>query len=493
MGKKYIKFFWPKSKCPDIKFNTNMYEILFGMGHKHLSPSTVIPILFRITPRKYKMAFHDDNFGEINYDEKIDLVAIGTLTGLADRAYEIADGFKKRGVPVIMGGLHVTALPEEALQHADSVVIGEVEGVWDQVLKDFSHHKLQKIYKSEEFFDLEKFKPVNYRMLNFNNYLTKTLQTSRGCPYSCEFCAVHKFFGHKIRCKTVKTSIQELVNLFSNVPLYKESLMLSDDHFNGPRQHAIEFLKELEKLVIKIDKLKRSPLYLLKCFFVALGFKFKIPLHTPLYVIQARVDIYKDDEMLDLLAKTGCFSIILGLESISQASINQFGKKNNVEEYQTAIDKIQSKGIAVTGSFIVGTELDDISVFRETAKFIMESKMLKPVISIVTPFPGTNIYEQMKKDGRLLDKDYCYWDSNHVCFTPKNLTVQELQEGYYWMNQKIFDYNERMKVLKEVYLDWTKNGINTQDPSLRTLILQQNQELSWFAFSMPIIPDEKYI
>jgi radical SAM superfamily enzyme YgiQ (UPF0313 family) len=493
MGKKYIKILWPKSKYSDIKFNSNMYEELWGMQHKHLSISSAIPILFSLTPRNFKIAFQDENINEINFDEKIDLVAIGGLTGLADRAYEIADEFKKRGVPVIMGGIHVSSLPEEALQHADSVVIGEVEGLWEQILADFLQNKLKKIYKSEEFYDLENYKPVNYRMIDLNNYMTKTLQTTRGCPYNCEFCSVSGYYGNKIRCKTVKSSIKELVNLFSNVPFFKESLMLSDDHFNGPRQHAMEFLKELEKIQSKIDKLQRSPFYFLKCFLVAMGIKFKIPLHTPMYVVQARVDIYKDDEMLDLLAKTGCFAIIIGFESISQASLNGFNKKNNAEEYKAAIDKIQSKGIAVNGSFIVGNDLEDISVFKETAKFIMESKMLLPVVSIVTPYPGTKLYDRLKEEGRLLDKEYCYWDSNHVCFTPKNMTVQELQDGYYWMNQKIFDYNARMKCIKEVLLNWTKNGIRCYDPSIRLFIIQKNQELSWFAFSMPMIPDDKYI
>jgi radical SAM superfamily enzyme YgiQ (UPF0313 family) len=322
------------------------------------------------------------------------------------------------------------------------------------------------------------------------------MQTSRGCPYSCEFCTVSVFFGNKIRCKPVKSAIKELQNMYSQNPSYFCGLMLMDDHFNGPRKHAIEFLKELEKIKFRIDKLRLvdgryAPWYYLKWPLMELGMKSKTPLIPVSYLIQARMDIYKDDEMLDLLAKTGCNSIIIGFESISQASLNNLNKKNNAAEYKEAIAKIQSKGLGVQGSFIFGNDLEDISVFRETAKFIKETKMASPLINIVTPYPGTRLYNRLKEEGRLLNKEYCYYDSNHVCFTPKSMTVEELQDGYYWLNQKVYEPNVIRERLESLFSIWTKNNILHEDA--RGFITSRNLECNWFAYSMPIIPDEKYL
>jgi len=262
-------------------------------------------------------------------------VGITALTITAKRAYDIADTFRAKGVKVILGGSHPSALPKESSQHADAVVIGEAEGIWANVIEDFKANKLQRIYSQRKQPSLLNL-PVPRRdsFTDGAYYFKNTISTTRGCPHACSFCSVTSFFGHTYRCRPVEEILKEIETMD-----YKKLICFVDDNIAGkPR-----FAKEL--------------------FRVLVSYKLK-------WIAQASVTIARDDELLELAAASGCMSLLIGFETLSQDNLAAMGKKVNVvDEYEMVIRKIHSHGIAIHGFFILGLDEDDEYVFERTVRF----------------------------------------------------------------------------------------------------------------------------
>jgi radical SAM superfamily enzyme YgiQ (UPF0313 family) len=370
---------------------------------KGLIPPLGLAMVAALTPPEVEVSLTDENVTGIDFQKEIDLVGITALTVTAPRAYEIADNFRARGVKVILGGAHPSALPEEASQHADSVVIGEAEGIWPNLVNDFKANKLQRVYRQHEQPSLVNL-PVPRRDLFAKGayYITNTISTTRGCPYSCSFCSVTSFFGHTYRCRPVKEVLKEIETLNQ-----REFIVFVDDNIVGNPKFAEELFRALIPYQIK-------------------------------WVSQASVTVARNDELLKLAAASGCMDLFIGFETLSPANLATIGKKVNiVDEYETVIKKIHSHGIAIHGFFILGLDEDDEEVFERTLHFAQKMRLESAQFAWPVPYPGTAFYESLDKNGRIITKDWSQYEST-VVFEPKLMSREMLQERRDWVWRKFY-------------------------------------------------------
>ncbi|MFC2031781.1 B12-binding domain-containing radical SAM protein [Chloroflexota bacterium] len=369
-----------------------------GKRKKAICPPLGLAMIAALTPPEVEVCLTDENVTAIDFQKETDLVGITALTITAQRAYEIADSFRARGVKVILGGSHPSILPEEASQHADAVVIGEAEGIWPSVIEDFKASKLQRIYRQRERPSLSNL-PIPRRDLFANGayYVTNTVSTTRGCPYACSFCSVTSFFGHTYRCRPVEEIIKEIETLN-----HRKLIGFVDDNIVGNSKFAKEFFRALAPYKIR-------------------------------WAAQASVTVARDEELLKLAAASGCMALLIGFETLSPANLAAMGKKvNMVDEYETIIRKIHSHGIAIHGFFILGLDEDDEDVFERTVCFAQKTRLESAQFAWPVPYPGTALCESLDKAGRIVTKDWSQYESTPV-FEPKLMSRQMLQKGYDWV------------------------------------------------------------
>lgn len=373
-----------------------------------------LPTIAALTPPDWDIEILDTRVNPVvDFNQKVDLVALTAFTAEIPSAFEIADRFRAKGVKVVMGGIHVSALPEEALQHADSVVVGEAEGVWQTLLQDFEKENLQRIYRAGCLVSMENMAIPRRDLLSRKMYVTgfNTLQATRGCPYNCEYCTVTAFFGKKFRTRPVPEVIEE-IRAFDT-----REFFFADDNIIGQPKYAKELLTAL------------------------------VPLKR-VWGGQTTVHLAKDEELLDLYARSGGKYAFIGFETLSEENLANMNKSwNSPDGYKEAIRRIHKAGINILGSFMFGLDGDDSSVFQKTVDFIMESSIDAVQFNILTPFPGTELYDQMDRDGRIIDRDWAKYHTSEVVFSPKNMSVEELQRGYWWAFRKIYTAGNILKRL----------------------------------------------
>ena len=370
---------------------------------KVLVPPLGLGMVAALTPPDVEVSLTDENVAAIDFQEETDLVGITVLTITAQRAYEIADIFRARGIKVVLGGIHASFLPDEAGQHADAVVIGEAEETWPRLIADFKTNKLQKRYKQGKRSPLNNLPIPRRDLFTKGAYLIKnTLAATRGCPYSCSFCSVSSFFGRTYRCRPVQDVVKEL------------------DTFNGGKYF---FFVD--------DNIIGSPKFAKELFRAMIPYKIK-------WFGQASVTIAKDDELLELAAASGCVGLLIGFESISPANLATVGKKINVvDEYQAVIKKIHSRGIGIHGFFITGLDEDKEDVFERTVRFAQKMKLESAGFAYPMPLPGTAFYDSLDKEGRIITREWSRY-ANEIVFEPKLMSRQVLQEGHAWASQEFF-------------------------------------------------------
>ncbi len=356
-----------------------------------------LAIIAALTPPEVEVSITDENVTVIDFQKGTELVGITTLTITAQRAYQIADTFRDKGVKVVLGGSHPSALPEEASQHADAVVIGEAEGIWPTVIEDFEKNRLKRIYKQRERPSLDNL-PIPRRDLFVKGayYIENTISTTRGCPYDCSFCSVTSFFGRTYRRRPIDEILKEIETLDRKKPI----AFVDDNIFGNPK-----FAKELLRALIP---------YRIR------------------WVAQASVTVAKDDELLRLVAASGCIALLIGFETLSPANLIAVGKRINVvEEYETVIRRIHSLGISIHGFFILGLDDDDKSVFERTVRFAQKMRLESAQFAWPVPYPGTTLCKSLEKAGRIVTKDWSQYESKPV-FEPKLMSREMLLKGYDW-------------------------------------------------------------
>lgn len=386
-------------------------------------PHLSLPTLAAYTPEGVEVAVVDEKFQAVPENGHYDLVGVTCMTPLAPRAYALADRFRARGVPVVMGGYHPTVLPDEAQEHADSVCIGEAETLWPRIVADAMAGRLQPRYKADDFPCLEG-RPAPRRDLveiprakRFEHINVSFVQTTRGCPHRCSFCAVTSVLGGKLRHRPVAEVEAELECLGirrlgrgQKRDLFHDVVFFTDDNIVGDRRYARELLRMVATFNLK-------------------------------WVGQASTNVADDDEVLSLLGASGCMGLAVGFETLSQKNIRDVGKGvNRTQEYLERIRKIHSYGIGLAGNFIFGFDHDDESTFPEVVEFVDRARLEGFYYSLLTPYPGTPFYDQMKAEGRIVEADWSLYDTNHVVHRPKLMDRDTLIRGYRWAWKKSLSY-----------------------------------------------------
>lgn len=357
-----------------------------------------IATLAGLTPPSIDLRFYDDRMEAIPFDEPTDAVAIPVETYTAHRAYQIASEYRRRGVPVILGGFHPTLVPDEASRFAEAIVIGEAEAIWPEVVDDLRHNTLKRRYRGERT-DLSRIS-VDRKLFQGKHYLPIGLvETGRGCRFPCEFCAIQTFFERSYRSRPASEVIRELEELKN----HKKLFFFVDDNFAGDIKAGKELLPEIERLKLR-------------------------------WITQVSINAAHDEEFVQQLARSGCRGVLIGFESLNEANLRLMNKRFNMMKngYVGALDNLRRHGIAVYGTFVFGYEHDNPDSFGEAVDFAIEQDMYVAAFNHLTPFPGTPLYQRLEAEGRLrfqawwLDKDYRY---NELPFTPQNLTPAAVTRG----------------------------------------------------------------
>jgi len=380
-----------------------------------------LPTLAALTPSDLEVILTDENVESINFDEEIDLVGITSMTCSIIRSYEIADEYRRRGIPVVMGGTHVSMLPGEAIEHCDSVVIGEAEEIWERVIRDAQKKNLQRFYRAEQFPDLTNSPIPKWNLLKNDKYLYSIIQTGRGCPYDCEFCLARVFNGRKYRHKRIEQVVEEIKFLQEINP--EKSIFFADDNLLSIPQYAEELFKAIKPLKLRV------------------------------WWCQSSVNKLKDERLLDLMYETGCRVVFIGFESISQDSLVNLNKShvNKVAEYRETIERVHSRGIAIFGSFILGSDDDRGTNLKEIVNFIMENNIAFSMSNILTPLPGTRLFKRLEKENRIISREWWKFNGDWVCFRPKLMSTQSLKKGQIFVLKEIYSYDKLYKRLRNLW------------------------------------------
>jgi radical SAM superfamily enzyme YgiQ (UPF0313 family) len=372
-------------------------------------PQLSLHILASLTPKDVDITVVDEEIREIDFSLDFDLVGISCMTATANRSYQVSDMFRQRGSKVVLGGIHPTILPQEAIQHADAVVIGEAEGCWADVINDFRKGNLQKFYHVPEP-DLSKV-PFPRRDFHIDKAIFNCvgLLTTRGCPYACEFCSVTNFYGRKVRHRPVSMVVEDIRQSGS------KAFLILDDNVAGHPKYSKELFEALIPLGIR-------------------------------WVGQSSISLAKDKEMLKLCHLSGCAALFFGLESVSPSSLLGMEKTlKSMEEIEEAIKIIQDNGIAFHPSIILGFDTDTKAIFDDTLEFLARTKLPTMSLHVLTPYPGTQIYQRFKDQGRIISHNWSHYDHHTVVFQPKNMTSQELAEGHYHVQSEFYSFSSILR------------------------------------------------
>ncbi len=386
-----------KTKIALVSPKGPLYRHRSGIWKKSLryQPLTLTTLAALIPPEiPVDLQLFDEGIADVPLDLDVDLVGLTVITGTAMRAYELADHFRQRGVATVLGGPHVTLIPDDAQPHADAIVTGYAEDSWPQLLRDFANGQLKSRYDQAPGLDLADRPFARRDLLPGHRYLTNNVfEATRGCVHACDFCVVPAAWGRKPFQKPVEQVVADI------------------------RQHGAR------KLIFVDLNLIADRDYALRLFTTL------IPLKLQWYGL-ATVLLADDLELLELAARSGCKGLLMGLESISPQNLRESHKGFNApEKFAHVVERLHEHGIALQGCFVFGLDHDESDVFLKTAEFAVQTKIDLPRFAIVTPFPNTALYKRLLAEGRILTKNWELYDGQHVVFRPTKLSIQELQDG----------------------------------------------------------------
>jgi radical SAM superfamily enzyme YgiQ (UPF0313 family) len=371
-----------------------------------------LPLLASLTPPEHSVCIVDEAFAPDDPHQDVDLVGITVMTGLASRAYTIADTYRDRGIKVVLGGIHVTVRPSEALKHADAVVLGEAEETWPKAVIDAGMNRLQKMYRASGLTDLCAL-PLPKRhlypaSLNINHFPIGTgVEASRGCPYDCEFCSIGRIMGKKYRVRPVADIISELNSIQSR------DLFIVDDAIALNRNNAKQLFSEM------------------------------IPLKKR-WIGQATLSLAEDLDLLKLMKRSGCFGLILGFESVDEKTQDRMRKTSMMKlSSSDVIKRFHGEGIPIMGSFIFGFDNEKKDIFDRTLEYCLKHHVDVVSVRIICPFPGTRLYDRLLEENRLLEPEWWLkgYKEGTLLFHPKGMTLDEFEEGWNRIVKHIYSYS----------------------------------------------------
>ena len=366
-----------------------------------------------VTPKDWEIKIVDENFESFEL-EPADLVAITAFTSNVNRAYEIAKLYKKYDTKVVMGGIHASMLPEEVMQYVDVVVVGEVEGIWQEVLKDFSANQLKRKYVGPRV-DLENYDVLPRRDLLNPNYLWQSVQTSRGCPFNCRFCSVSRYLGKAYRCRTADDVLKELAAIDS------EYIAFVDDNLIGYSPESIKRAKQIFKGMIDQGLQKN-------------------------WWMQTSINAADNEDVIELAASSGCMFVFIGFEAIRLKSLKEMKKginvKTGVDNYKHVIDTFHKYGIGVFGAFIIGNDFESKDYYKALADYLVKSGIDMFQISILTPLPGTELMDEIVTCDGLLYKDFPRdWDKyrfSHVVHKTQGVDLETIYAADNYIKSRLY-------------------------------------------------------
>jgi radical SAM superfamily enzyme YgiQ (UPF0313 family) len=400
-----------------------------------------------LTPEHWDVRIVDEVFEEIPEDngwDRPDLVGLTSLSITVPRAYEIARRYRQMGVPVVMGGVHATLLPEEVVRYVDVAFQGEAEGKWPRLIRDFEAGRLQPHYNggATALRDL----PWPRRELYRRRYFMRLVSASRGCRYRCEFCTLWKLEGGRYRARPQSEVIAELEATSSRRPI-----LFTDENVFTDRDWALGLFGTM----------------------AAMG-------HNRAYAVQASLNIADDSEMLSALKRSGCMTVLIGFESLNEESLRVMRKGVNlgigVKQYREKIEKLHDQGLATSGTFMFGNDGDGPDVFERTVDFVLESGLDLAHFGLLTPNPGTDLFDRLAREGRLLytdfPADYARYDLQTAVFRPEGMTPEQLEQGVVWATEAVSSWSVACRrawgtlratgnlLMAAIALGWNRTGLH---------------------------------
>ncbi|MBA4421613.1 MAG: B12-binding domain-containing radical SAM protein [Syntrophus sp. (in: bacteria)] len=380
-----------------------------------------------VTPSRWEIKIVDENIDEFKFEEA-DLVGITAFTSNINRAYEIAQMYQKKKIKVIMGGIHISMLPDEALQYADTVVTGEVEGIWNQVITDFENNHLLPRYKGPRI-DLSRTKITPRHDLLHPSYFWNSVQTSRGCPFNCNFCSVSRYLGKEYRQRRAKDVLDELEKIKGKY------ITFIDDNLIGHSPESRNRAMELFEGMIGLNLRKK-------------------------WWMQSSMNAADDEHLIELAAQAGCMYVFIGFETLNKKTLEGMKKginlKIGVENYKRVVDRFHKYGIGVLGSFVIGNDHESPEYYKGLADFLVTSGIDIVQINILTPLPGTDLMEQMQKEGRLiyqdLPKDWYKYRFSYVVHQIRGGEENTVYTGNNYIKNKIYSFPfYQYRLLNSIY------------------------------------------
>jgi radical SAM superfamily enzyme YgiQ (UPF0313 family) len=377
-----------------------------GTRIKHfMVPPYSLQIISALTPIEHHVTIIDEYHRPAEPDLQADLIGISVWTASSKRAYDLADNYRRRGITVVLGGPHITICPEEAQSHADAIVIGEAESVWQLLLHDFERRQLQPRYIGQAL-PLDRTPIADWSSIKANDYIIQSsLSTSRGCIRRCDFCSESCRPKPNYRQRPLESVLIEMDERPAPV------IALIDNDLMADRNYAKKLLRAL------IPR---------KIFWLGM----------------TSISTADDEELLDLMAESGCRTLFIGFESIVPDNLREVHKGcNQVENYQRNIRRIHDRGIMINGSFVFGFDHDDKSVFDRTVDFGIDSCLETATFTILTPYPGTTLHQRLHDAGRIVDRDWSNYDTAHAVYSPIKMSREELEDGYFRAYDKFYSWS----------------------------------------------------
>ncbi|WP_447598321.1 B12-binding domain-containing radical SAM protein [Nitrospira sp. Nam80] len=372
------------------------------------TPNLNLPTLAALIPEEeWDIEIQDELVGPIDFTREYDLVLVTVTTSVAFRAYEVARLFRQRGAKIVLGGIHPSTLPEEAAHHADAVVIGEGELTLPRLLNDFKNNKLERLYRMPHMVQEWDQRPPRWDLLPKGYMFREALTATRGCNYRCTFCSIHLALGggqYGYRRKSPAEVVKLVEQMTGPMVMFWDDDLLSDPPYT-------------KELCLALKPLNRRWMSQMSATYVA---------HHP--------------EMLKTLADSGCSAMFMGIESINQDSLKSVGKQNNANLYEELIRRIHGHGMDIHAGFICGLDHEDVYDFERTAEWATRMGLCGAIWRILTPYPGTRLFEELKAAGRLLTTDWTCYSGEHVVYRPAKMTIEELYWGQKWAKGHFYSY-----------------------------------------------------
>ncbi|MDX2250292.1 MAG: radical SAM protein [Bacteroidia bacterium] len=436
-----------KSKQPSLKIvllspKGPLYRHPRGIFKKMLRAAPLtLTTLAALIPKELNatVEIYDEGIEHIPTSFEADLIGITVITGSSTRAYELADQYRQGGKTVVLGGPHVTLVPEESMLHADAIVTGYAEESWPELLHDFVAGRMKSRYDMKPDFSLGKSELLPFprrELLKKKKFLTiNTFEATRGCVHNCDFCVVPSAWGRQPFQKPISHVVEDIRQMGSKRIIFYDLNLIAD------RQYA-------------------------KALFHAL-----IPLKIKWFGLSTTL-LLEDPELMDLIEKSGCSGLLIGFESIMPEGLGSIKKRfNRPQNYEELIYQLHQKGISIMGTFVFGLDNEEKDVFEKVLDFVNQNKIDLPRYAILTPFPGTPLFAQLEKQNRIITRDWSLYDGQHVVFHPNKLSADELLKGHEWVWRKTYQLPSIVR------------RVRFQMPNLTT-ILAANFGYRFYAFNL---------